>query len=326
MTTARSETVVAEEEGIYHCISRCVRRAFLYGDDPYSGKNYDHRKGWIRDRLIQLVQIFTIELLQFALMDNHEHSMLRTLPELLANLSDEEVARRWCMLYPKAAFRGDLECELAKRYISNLASDKERIKILRERLGSVSWFMKSLNEYIARKANKEDGCKGRFWEGRFKCVRLADEPAVLSCAVYIDLNPIRAGRAKTPETSEYTSAYERIQAMKEDSSKEPELWFAPIGSTEARNGFLNMTLSEYLSVLDATGRELQHGKHGRIPPSLEPILVRLGIKPAGWIKATREFGREFSRIAGTKNSLKNVARAKNRAWFKGIRFARAVFA
>ena len=117
--------------------------------------------------------------------------------------------------------------------------------------------MKSINEYIAKKANWEDGVTGHFWEGRFKCVRLEDEAAILSCAMYVDLNPIRAEIAQTPEESIFTSAYERIQSIMkiEADSKEPQLWLNPIEDLNGRRGFLPLSLAEYLSLLDSTGRE-----------------------------------------------------------------------
>ncbi len=79
-----------------------------------------------------------------------------------------------------------------------------------QQLKNLSWFMRTLNEYIARLANAEDGVKGRFWEGRFKSQALLDEQALLAAMAYVDLNPVRAGIADTPENSDYTSIQERL--------------------------------------------------------------------------------------------------------------------
>jgi hypothetical protein len=99
-----------------------------------------------------------------------------------------------------------------------LANHTERIAQLRKRLCSLSWFMARLNLFIARAANKEDKVKKRFWESRFKCQALLDEAAIATCMVYVDLNPIRAGLAGTPEESDYTSIQERIHAWKKETA------------------------------------------------------------------------------------------------------------
>lgn len=84
------------------------------------------------------------------------------------------------------------------------------INVWRERLANLSWFMKRLNEYIARQANKEDQCTGHFWEARYKSQALLTEEALLSCMAYVDLNPVRAAIADTPAHSAHTSIKERI--------------------------------------------------------------------------------------------------------------------
>lgn len=209
MTIARKDIVASGEERDYHCTVRCVRQSFLCGTDTYTGRNYDHRKDWIRDRLIFLSEHFALDIIGYSVMSNHAHVIPRTRPAVTRDWSAGEVARRWLALFPPKRKNVDpaVAAEAAQRKI---LGDPARVEVLRERLGSLSWFMRCLDEQIARRANKEDGCKGRFWEGRFKCQALLDEGALLSCLTYVDLNPIRAGLAETPEESAYTSAQERI--------------------------------------------------------------------------------------------------------------------
>ena len=56
----RKEVFEEDVVGCYHCINRCVRRAYLCGDDPVTGKSFNHRKGWIRERLQQLAAAFAL--------------------------------------------------------------------------------------------------------------------------------------------------------------------------------------------------------------------------------------------------------------------------
>jgi putative transposase len=212
MALPRSQYVLEGEEGVYHCYTRCVRRAFLYGFDKLTGRNFSHRKVWVVDRLRQIAAIFAIDVCGYSVMGNHCHTILRTRPDIVAGWSDEEVATRWLMLYPKY-YGFDRKKKIpVEEQINGLASCPERITVLRKRLSNLSWFMGRLNEYIARAANKEDEVKGRFWESRFKCQSLLDDAAIIAGMVYVDLNPIRAGRAETPEDSDFTSIQERIRA------------------------------------------------------------------------------------------------------------------
>lgn len=211
---ARRQIVDESVVGVYHCVARCVRRAFLCGVDRYSGQNFDHRKIWIRKRLEELAGIVAVDVLGFSVMSNHLHVMLRIRPDVAAGWSDEEVARRWWRLHPGQRNEDGTPAEPQAHEVAMLMADRDALATRRKRLSSLSWFMAALCEPIARRANREDKVTGRFWEGRFKSQAVLDEAAALACSMYIDLNPIRAGLADTPEASEFTGAFERIAAQR----------------------------------------------------------------------------------------------------------------
>jgi putative transposase len=82
--------------------------------------------------------------------------------------------------------------------------------------------MRCMKEPIAREANREDGCTGRYWEGRYKSQALFDEIALAACMAYADLDPVRAGLAEVPEASEYTSIKERAKGLTQSQRDEEE--------------------------------------------------------------------------------------------------------
>ena len=212
MTQPRSQIVSLEDTPYYHCISRCVRQAFLCGKDRYSGQNFDHRKPWLLARLKLLREVFAIDITAYAVMSNHYHVVLHVDQARSQSWDRDTVIRRWLLLYKgdplvHCYLRGELQSEAEYRQLDRL------VDTWRDRLSSISWFMGCLNEYIARKANREDDCKGRFWEGRFKSQALLDDAALLSCMVYVDLNPIRAGLSTTLESSDFTSIQARIRRV-----------------------------------------------------------------------------------------------------------------
>ncbi len=160
---ARKDIIREDQVGYYHCYNRCVRRSFFCGLDPLTGNDYEHRKGWIQQRLEQLAAAFAVEVCDFSAMDNHLHTILRNRPDLVAGWPDQEVARRWWQLCP---LRRDEPGQPAEPYDFELniwLSDAERMSELRKRLSSISWFMKLLCEHMARQANREDGIHGKFW-------------------------------------------------------------------------------------------------------------------------------------------------------------------
>ncbi|MFH1137119.1 MAG: transposase [Pseudomonadota bacterium] len=350
MASVRSETIVEGEEGLYHCISRCVRRAFLCGEDPYTGQSFEHRKGWVRERLKYLSSLFAIEVCAYAVMSNHLHAVIRTRPDWAEGWSDEETARRWAALFPPRDEKGK-KLQVTEEMIKALSLEGG-IGEKRVRLGSVSWLMRCLNEAIARRANREDGCKGRFWEGRFKCQVLLDDSAVLACMAYVDLNPIRAGIADTPETGLFTSARDRISAFasqglaeaasenngeqtpprrervsRETTNSSRADWLCPLGGDVSgfRRGILDMTTGEYLSLLDWTGRQIREKADGVIPDHLDPILERLNVENGNWLPLMENYGRLFHRAVGNVGSLRTAARRAGLRWFQGLGASKAVF-
>jgi REP element-mobilizing transposase RayT len=223
--SARRDIVHEECIGVYHCIARCVRRAFLCGVDSYSGRDYSHRKAWILDRLRALAGLFGVEVCGYAIMSNHLHLVLRNRPDSVEQWSDAEVALRWRKLFPQRDDTTGEPAEPDDYDLAMLMANADRLATLRGRLSSLSWFMRCLCEWVARAANREDGSAGRFWAGRFKSQPLLDEAALLACSVYVDLNPIRAGIASTPEESHFTSGCDRILSLagnpgEADSSRE----------------------------------------------------------------------------------------------------------
>ena len=212
MTKAREQQIHLSETSYYHCVARCVRRAFLCGKDSTSGQDFSHRKQWIVDKIKELSGIYALDVCAYAVMSNHYHIVLHIDAETAESWSDEVVIERW-----KKLFKGNM---LIDRFLRGEIKSKAELTVVdeiiatwRERLMDISWFMRCLNESIAREANKEDNCKGRFWEGRFKSQALLDETALLTCMMYVDLNPIRAGINNTLEGSEFTSIQERLFAF-----------------------------------------------------------------------------------------------------------------
>ena len=209
----REEQFRDGEVAIIHTVSRCVRRAFLAGIDQFSGQNYEFRREWIRRRMEALASVFACDVLTYAILSNHMHLILRCRPDVVKQWTDQEVAVRWLRAFPGRRLEEHL-AEPTENDVQALVTDKAKLDTVRRRLSNISWFMRALNEPIARRANREDNVTGHFWEGRFKAQRITDEAGLLACSMYVDLNPVRAAMAESPDDSLHTSAYDRIQGAR----------------------------------------------------------------------------------------------------------------
>ncbi|MCZ2720642.1 transposase [Marinomonas sp. 15G1-11] len=311
MPRARSQQVSLSDTPYYHCISRCVRRAFLCGEDSVTGKSFEHRRGWIEARILFLSQIFSIDICAYAVMSNHLHLVLHVDDKQAKNWSTHEVLRRWHSLHKGTLFtqqfaRGEAMPEYAIELAESSAEN------YRSRLSDISWFMRELNEPIARQANREDECTGRFWEGRFKSQTLLDEASVLACMAYVDLNPIRANIAPTPETSDFTSIKMRVKSAKKGT--QPKALHPFIGNerNEKSEGIL-FKLTDYLELVDMTGRIARQDKRGAIDLSLTPILQRLGISSDNWLTIAIQFEQNTHGVVGQEHSITRYKNAQPRS-------------
>jgi REP element-mobilizing transposase RayT len=278
MTRARESIIDLEATPYYHCTARCVRRAFLCGEDPFSGENYEHRRDWIAERIEWLVNTFAIEVASYVIMSNHYHLVLRVDVDKAKTWSEADVIQHWQRIYKGSPVVEIYRKKPGAEGIAEVAQDM--IKTWRERLTDISWFMRCLNEYLAHKANAEDECKGRFWEGRFKSQPLLDEAGVLTAMAYVDLNPIRAKMANTPEQSDYTSIQQRIQKSKQQPSNNTIPLMPLINSNnQSHQNSVAFSTEDYLQLVDWAGRAILPNKRGYISPEQPPILARLNIRP-----------------------------------------------
>lgn len=166
--------------------------------------------------------------------------------------------------------------------------------------------MKCLNEYIAVKANAEDNVKGHFWESRFKSQALLDERALLTSMTYVDLNPIRAAMAATPETSDYTSLQERIK------SKDTKL----LGFGD---GKIPYYLSDYTALVDYTGKCIHPNQKGYIDDGLPDILKRLEIHPDTWIEEMNQFRTNSITVVGTLSQIREFCKSVKKKFSAGFK-------
>lgn len=357
MTQSRESQIDLASTPYYHVYNRCVRQAYLFN----SRKGIDHKQCFV-DRMKYLASVFCIDVAAYAVMSNHYHIVVHIDAEKAASLSEREVAQRWVALFKNQAALSWLEgaslSDIEQAQLNN------GLPLWRERLSDLSWFMRCLNEYLAREINQAEDKKGRFWEGRFKSQALLDKAALLTCMQYVDLNPIRSAMpVNTLESSDYTSiqdhlvAYQKrhktkaIKALSDRESKvklRPDYYpaglmrFSPenhnVTNKSNHQHVLPVSLTDYITLVEWTGKTLHRSKKGIIPEDIESILTRFSIQPSAWTKTIKHYSQVFYKVVGHKDNIHHYREALNdqasikkktlafpRQWMKGSAAAASLF-
>lgn len=323
MPKARKSQISLSDTAYYHCISRCVRRAFLCGKDSYSGQSYEHRRQWVEERIHELSQVFAIDVCAYAVMSNHTHLVLHINQQKALDLSSTEVIARWHKLF-KGTLLTQKRLDNQPLSVAQAMTVEDTVNVWRKRLYCVSWFMRSLNEYIARLANKEDDCTGRFWEGRFKSQALLGDAAIATCMAYVDLNPIRANMAKTPQSSAHTSIQYRINAAM--AGKQPKYLFAFTGQTVSSPlDCLPFSLSDYLHLIDNTATQLIDNTNALRNSQQPAILQRFNIETTQWHELITSFENCFAQVAGNTEELLKYKQSQNLKRLVNLKNAKRLF-
>jgi REP element-mobilizing transposase RayT len=289
----------------------------LCGKDPLTAASFEHRRQWIVDRIHLLSEVFAIDVCAYAVMSNHYHVVVHVDRSQALEWNNREVVERWLRLFSGPPF--------VRRWLDyGQLSDGEYdrlsrlIDTWRQRLHDLSWFMRCLNEPIARMANQEDRCSGRFWEGRFKSQALLDERALMACMAYVDLNPVRAGIAKTPEQSDYTSVHERIHSPGSNKLK-------PFKDPPNEGTGLPFLFRDYLELVDWAGRYSKSGKKGSIPTSVPPILQRVSMDARAVLDFLLKKPEPQFRALGSLDQLRGMAHSLGMKFFHGVGLARRLW-
>ena len=319
MTRARSELIPDGSVGIFHLVTRCVRRERLLDRGERKALLCRGLAGWLRH--------VGIDLLAYAVMGNHLHLVIRLRPDVVAEWSPTDVARHALAVLPIRSGPALEPLAVTPAVIERYAGNARWLAEQRARLSSPSWLLRLVKQEVSRRANAEDGCTGHFWEKRFTSVAVLDAAATLACMIYVDLNPLRAGMVTVPEQSLFTSIRHRVARVQKgtrsdlesaDSELGTQLVAMPnCGPPDAFTGSQerwSLGEGDYLDILDATARQVVAGKRGSMPAHSLPLLQRLGITPAAWLSTMAQGGSMLGSALGGPAARQHWAVSRGQKW------------
>lgn len=280
---ARGEVLDPDQVQIAHVYNRTVRRCFLIGDDPVSGKNFDHRKGWIESYLREFAGAFGIDLLGFAILSNHFHLILRSRPDVVA-------CAAYVDLNPiRAAMAETIEG-------SDHTSAQRRIEAMREEAESQQRAGGVTSEVDTSDGNPSIDARSRV------------SPA--------EARP--AGR----------TADSFLAPLPVDESRDPTGPCPNPGGSDrcSDKGFLAMSLSDYLQLLDWTARQVAPGEAGKTPEDVPPVVTRLGLTTTAWTELVRDFSKLFASVAGQPSCVDATRSVRTHRRFRVRRRVRELLA
>ncbi|WP_235034317.1 hypothetical protein, partial [Roseiconus lacunae] len=275
-------------------------------------------------------------------LSNHYHLILRTQPQLVADWDDREIALRWLMICPARMVDGK-PAEPTEAELNAIRNNPERLAEVRHRLSDPSWWMRLLNQRIAQRANREDEESGKFWQDRFRAIRIEDEASLLACAAYVDLNQVRAGIAESVEESKFSSIQTRIESEFGSTAESPlessqanvtsgdgnqkhkpsirrDEFLARLTIDERRDdlgacesdsphrltdkGFLPLTLPQYIELLEWT-IEQTSPKRKKTCGRAPTALSQTGLSRRAWTKLVDSFDEVFTHVAARIETLES---------------------
>ena len=277
--------------------------------------------------MLELCDIFSVDIYAYAVMDNHYHMVLYLDPLAPQNWSKKEVAERWLSAYSEKSVDPKFakQRELKKQAIM---ADKEKIQLYRERLGCLSWFMSRLNEPLAKQSNQEENCTGSFWEGRYSSQALLDEAAVLSCMAYVDLNPVRAKITEKLEESMNTSIKKRLDELKQiepiDVQTQLDTAISAI-SNQVSSKKLSMSLKSYIELVEWTGKSIVYPNKNTMPANISSCLKQLNLQQNHWLNQLENFEKHYCHVVGPIELIQQKAAQLKKRCMKGMSAARLLY-